>query len=247
MKRSILIVALTLMAAVAAFAQAKPADPMPTVDQVLEKYVKAIGGKDAVMKVTSRVTKGTFDLAAVGVSGAPLEIYAKAPNKSYLVIDIAGFGQVQQRFNGTVAWSQDPQSGLREKTGVELAETKRDEDFHRDLKLKEIYPKLEVKGVEAVGGRDAYVVVGTPAEGSPDKMYFDKENGLMVRLDAERESPMGRAAIQNFMSDYKVVDGVNIPHTMKQVSPMGEFVIKLVEIKHNVPVEDAKFNKPASQ
>ena len=252
MKRMLITVASILLLAGSAMAQAKPdvekkpAGPMPTVDQILDNYVKALGGKDAIMKTTSRVAKGTFELPAMGIS-ATIETYAKAPNKSALVIDIPGFGMVLQGYNGTIAWSQDPQSGLREKTGTELAETKRDEDFYRDARLKELYAKLELKGVEQVGGRDAYVIQASAGEGSPDKMYFDKENGLLVRTDLERESPMGRAPIQVFLDNYKEMDGVKQPLTVRQVAPIGEFIIKFSDIKHNVPIDDAKFNKPAAQ
>jgi hypothetical protein len=251
MKRTITFVLVGILAGVSALAQAtkpdaKPdAKPLPSADQVLDAYVKALGGKDAVMKLNSRIIKGTFEIPAMGVS-ATAEIQQKAPNKSSLFIDVPGFGVVQQGFDGTVAWSQDPQSGLREKTGLELAETKRDEDFYRDVKLKELYQKLEVKGVETIGGREAYLVLATPSEGSPDKLYFDKENGLMVRSDIERESPMGRSPVQVFMENYKDVDGVKVAHTIRQIAAFGEFIIKVTEIKHNVPVDEKKFNKPSA-
>ena len=80
MKRTIITIALVLLGAVSVLAQAKPdadkkpAGPMPTVDQVLDKYIKAVGGKEASMKVTSRVEKGMLEIAAMGVS-APVEIY----------------------------------------------------------------------------------------------------------------------------------------------------------------------------
>ena len=47
----------------------------------------------------------------MGLSG-PLEIYGKAPNKGATIINISGFGVVQFGFNGTIAWSQDPQTGF---------------------------------------------------------------------------------------------------------------------------------------
>ena len=50
-------------------------------------------------------------------------------------------------------------------------------------------------------------------------------SGLLIRTDTERDSPDGKMAIEIYMSDYKQVDGVNIPHTLKQVTPM--FVSKI--------------------
>jgi outer membrane lipoprotein-sorting protein len=255
MKRTLVIATVILGAAVgvarvrAQSQEVKPAAPaaLPTIDQVLDNYVKALGGKAAIEKITSRVGKGTLELPSMGIS-ASAEMFAKAPNKSATVIDVPGFGLVQEGFNGTVAWAQDPQSGLREKTGRELAQTKLDNDFYRDLRLKELYAKLEVKGKEKVNGRDAVVVVGIPAEGSPDTMYFDAETWLLIRSDIERENPMGKVQVQVFVSDYREVDGLKTPFSVRQVGgPVGEVLIKLTEIKHNVPIDDAKFNKPAAQ
>src|SRR6185295_9173411 len=116
MKRITVTLVLVLLGAISALAQAKPeadkkpAGPLPTVDQVLENYVKAIGGKEANMKVTSRVEKGTLEIAAMGVN-APIELYSKAPNKSLFFLDVPSFGVIQEGFDGTGAWSQEPQGG----------------------------------------------------------------------------------------------------------------------------------------
>lgn len=237
----------SLVVAVSAFAQAPKPDSaaLPNVDQVLENYVKALGGKDAIKKITSRQQKGTFEFPAAGVGG-PAEFYTKAPNKSTLSIDVGGYGLVREGFNGTTAWAQNPETGLRDKSGTELADTKRDDDFYRDIRLKEIYPGIAVKGKEKVGTRDTYVVVAPRAEGSPDRFYFDTETGLLIRNDIERESAQGKVEVQVYLEDYKDVDGVKLPHTMRQVGPMGEFIIKISEFKHNVPIDDAKFNKPGA-
>ena len=227
-------------------ADSKPAEAMPTVDQILDKYVQAIGGKAAIEKINSRVEKGTFDIPAMGMS-APIEIYSKTPNKTVFIVNIPGFGVVQEGYNGTVAWAQDPTSGLREKAGEELAQMKLSSELHRDIKLKSLYPKMELLGKEKVGGRDAYVIQATPAETSPQKMYFDTETGLLVRMDSEAVGPMGKLSISTTLEDYKEVDGVKIPFTVRQDSSAISFTIKLTEVKQNVPIEDAKFNKPSGQ
>ena len=108
MKRTIITLVLILVGATSVLAEAKPdadkkpAGPMPTVDQVLENYVKAIGGKDAFMKVTSRVEKGTLEIAAMGVN-APIEMYSKAPSKSYFFLEIPSYGVITEGFDGTTA------------------------------------------------------------------------------------------------------------------------------------------------
>lgn len=256
MKKFALMIVFALMATLSVAAQEKKADApkadakptaaaMPSVDEILDKYVKASGGKEAIQKVTSRTAKGTFEIESMGMTGG-FQSFAKAPNKSASIIEIGGFGTVNNVFDGTTGWDSNPQTGLRELAGEELAAKKRDADFYQTINLKSHYSKMTVKGKEKVGTADAYVIEAVPAEGSPEKLYFDVTSGLLVRLDTERDSPQGKMAIEAYMSDYKQVDGVNIPHTMKQVTPMFSMTIKMVEIKHNVPVEDAKFAKPAN-
>jgi hypothetical protein len=174
-------------------------------------------------------------------------MYAKAPNKNLVVINIPGFGIIQQGFNGTVGWSQEPSSGLRELSGAELASAKRDAEFYADIKYKEMYSKMTVKGKEKVGDKEAYVVEAMPTEGSPQKIYFDTQTGYIIRTDREVESPQGKMAVEIYLEDYKEVDGIKMPFTVRQITPAISFTIKIEEVKHNVPVDDAKFNKPAAQ
>jgi zinc protease len=225
---------------------AKPSGELPTAEQIVNKFVQAIGGKAAVEKLTSREEKGTFELPAMGLS-APIVIYSKAPNKTVFTIDIESIGTVRRGYNGTTGWSEDPQTGLREMSGGELAQMKIGSDFYRDIKLMQVFPKMTVKGVEKVNGSDAYVVDATSAEGLSETFYFDTQTGLLVRSDVEADTPQGKMKITSLPSDYREVDGMKIPFTLRQNTPQGEFVIKLDSVKHNTAIDDAKFNKPAGQ
>jgi hypothetical protein len=225
---------------------AKPAAGLPSAEQLLDKFIQALGGKPALEKLSSRVEKGTFELPAFGIT-APIEIYSKAPNKSAFVIDIPGIGMVRQAFDGAVGWAEDPQSGLRDLTGNELSAAKRDAVFHLNLKIKEYYPKLAVSSRQKVNDRETYVLDATPTEGTPEKLYFDVETGLLVRQDREVDSPVGKFSAEVYLADYREIDGVKLPFSVRQWTSAQEFTIKLQEVKHNVPIEDSKFAKPASK
>jgi len=219
---------------------------LPSVDQILDKYVQALGGKSAIEKQTSRVSKGTFEIAAFGATGSA-EIYEKAPNKSASVVNVAGFGVVQEGFDGKTAWAVDPQNGMRDKSGVELASAKLDAEFLKPIKIKQLYPKIVVKSKDKVGDKEVYVLEATPVESSVETWYFDTQTGLILRQDMEREGPQGKQAVQSFLDDYRDVDGVKIPFKLRQVTSAFTIDIKIEEVKHNVPIDDAKFNKPAAQ
>jgi hypothetical protein len=248
MKRTLTIIFLLTAIAAAGLAQGGQQKPaaMPTADQIIDKYVQAIGGKAAIEKTTSRVSKGSFELPAFGASGT-FESTEKVPNKGLTVINVEGFGVVQEGFDGKVAWGQDPQNGLREKTGAELAAAKLDAEFHKPIKVKQLYPKLVVKGKDKVGDHEVYVVEATPVDSGAETWYFDTQTGLMLRQDAVREGPQGRQESQTFLDDYKDVDGVKLPFSIRQVTTAFTINITIKEVKHNVPVDDAKFAKPAAQ
>ena len=158
-----------ILCAATALAQATaPAKPeaMPTAEQIIDNHVKAIGGKEALAKVSSRIAKGKLDIAAANISGS-FESQNKGPNLSSMTAELANFGLVRQGFDGTVAWEANPMVGLREKTGVELADAKLEAELHRELKMKELFPKIEVKGKEKVGDKDTYVVACDTERGNP--------------------------------------------------------------------------------
>ena len=254
MKRILTTSILCSVIVVAAFAQGSPQKPapdvksaaLPSVDQILDKYVQAMGGKAAIEKQTSRVSKGTFEIAAFGATGTA-EIFEKAPNKTASVVNVAGFGVVQEGFDGKAGWAVDPQNGARDKTGAELASAKLDAEFLKPVKIKQLYPKIVVKGKDKVGEKEVYVLEATPVESSVETWYFDTQTGLILRQDMEREGPQGKQAVQSFLDDYRDVDGIKIPFKLRQVTSAFTIDIKIEEVKHNVPIDDAKFNKPAAQ
>src|SRR5262249_14206481 len=157
-------------------------------------------------KITSRSVKGSFEIEAMGMSGA-LEMTAKAPNKNAMKIDIPGFGVVNSIFDGAKGWSSDPMQGLRELSGPELSAIKRRSDVYSEINYKKLYSKLEVVGKEKVGSYETYVIGAVPDEGAPEKLYFDISTGLLVRHDMETEGPQGKMATEIYMDDYKTIDG----------------------------------------
>jgi zinc protease len=253
MKRIITIVFLCLTFTFSVYAQSNQQTPdaakpskLPTVDQIIEKSINAAGGRAAIEKITSRVMKGTLEIAAMGLKGST-EAYTKAPNKTLNLTTIGGIGQFKQGYDGKIAWAEDPVQGLRELTGAELALVKRDSEMMGELKFKQLYPKSVVKGTGKVGLRDAYIVEATPTEGGPETFYFDAETGLLLRRDFVLESAQGTFPTESYLEDYKKVDGIMIPHTVRQTTPVTSFIIKITEVTHNVPIDDAKFVKPSGQ
>jgi outer membrane lipoprotein-sorting protein len=240
---TVICVGLGAVGMIPAVAQTAPKEEMPTVDQIIDKYVKAIGGKEAMQKITSRVAKGTFEMEQMG-GDSTTEIYQKAPNKEYS-ITASPQGDFKRGFNGTAGWQDNPMVGLVDVTGGQLTDMKRGADFYRDIKLKELYSKRTLKGKESVNGHDAYVVELTPDEGSAETWYFDTDSGLAVRMQTSMETDNGTMDVDSSLSDYREVDGVKVPFNIHQSLGQFEFTIKFNDVKQNVPIDDKIFDKPA--
>ncbi len=233
--------ACTLFAGSAAAAQ-QAATPAP--DQVVAKYVRAIGGKAALEKVKSRVTKGTLDPGGGQIS--TLQITEKAPDKFLQELEVPGIGAINEGFDGKMGWEWNSQEGVQEMTGTSLAARRRNAQFYRWLRMRELFAKLEVSGTEKVGDRTTYVLEATPQEGYAEKFYFDTETGLLLRRDYRLDGPDGVIAFEMYYEEYRVVDGLKLPFTLRRVGPENVLLLKFTEIKHNVELDDARFAKPVS-
>jgi len=231
-------------ASAASPATAAPA--LPTVSEILDRSVVAAGGRDAWTKLTSRVTTGTIDVPAMHLSGT-IELREKAPNRVLAVVTIAG-ASFRQGFDGTVGWTDDPQDGLREQSGAELAEARRDADFYHGLNLRQLYSKLTLSGTEKIGDRTAYVIVADlPEGGEPDRFYFDAQTGLRLRVVSQRHDTEGPIEYSVDYDDYRDVDGVKLPFAIRQTSGNSTLIIKIGEVHHNVEIADSEFSKAAVQ
>jgi CubicO group peptidase (beta-lactamase class C family) len=225
----------------------KAPESMPTVDQILDRYVQAIGGAAAHRKLTSRVMKSTLVIEDSDVT-ASFEGYRQAPNRA---VEIGQFKlgdgrefEVSRGFNGAVGWALNPtDNGFRELSGTELAEEKRDSEFYWEIKLKELYPKMALLGQVKVGDHTAYCIEATPPEGHPLKLYFEAQTGLLVRIDSISENvSKGKIPEETYYEDYREVDGIKLPFIIRL--PVNKYTFKVHEVKHNVPIEEAKFKSP---
>lgn len=222
------------------------AAPAISVDAILNRYIEALGGRAALEKLTSRVTIGTIDVPAMSLSGK-IEIREKAPNRILSVVTISG-AAFRQGFDGDVGWTDDPENGVREQTGAELNEARREADFYHPLHLEKMYSKLSLVGQEKLGERSVYLVEGALAEGGdPDKLYFDTQTGLVTRVITVRHLPQGASTFREDFEDFRDADGIKLPFTIHQSGGESEFTIKLEEVHHNVEMDDTLFSKPVAK
>jgi len=237
---------LSRLALMSAFATTVWAQQPLTAEQVLEKSVEAAGGRQAIEKITSFVGKGTLEVPSQGVVGA-LEVAGKAPNKRLVIVRIEGWGELRRSCDGQNAWEDRPDQGFRLLEGVEREEVLADCVFDDQAAWRKVYSKVELAGKEKIGERETYKLVLTPAKGRATTRYIDAETFLPVRMVQRRTTPQVEVEAQTDLSDYRERDGVKTPHLMKQIAGPQEMIIKLAEVENNVPLEDARFAKPAGK
>jgi hypothetical protein len=236
---------------------ASPKIALPSVDQVLAKYIEALGGEQAIRKVTSRVITGTQFIPS-GPGGqtpvpATVERLHKAPN---LVVNTykTPTSTIADGFDGTKAWTLSAQGRVAEPLAIDQGRAKRDADFYLPLDLKQQYTRMEVKGIERVNQQDAYLVIGTPAGDLPEKLYFDVLTGLLLRKETALPTPVGNSPFQIDFSDYRNPgSGVKFPYliTMSPASPRSVLftttTIRISTVQDNAPIDNAKLARPASR
>ncbi len=226
----------------AAAAGAEPAAAPITVDQVLEKYVLAVGGADAVQKITSRVAKGA--VLGFGDRQTPIEIFSKAPDKRISAMHQPNGRDSFTAYDGQVGWLGGTGQPAREMNAAETAAARFDADFHFAAHVKQTLVQLRVVRPDKIGDREMNVVIGRLAGQPPMRFYFDKETGLLMRQIRFTETALGRLPTQIDYADYRAADGVRIPFRWTVARPNGRFTIQIEQVQQNVPIDDAKFAAP---
>ncbi len=223
-------------------APAKPGDAkpvLPPADQLLDKYLSAVGGAAALQKVASRVEKGKIDANGHQL---PIEVYAKAPDKRFSAMHLPN-GDSITAFDGKQGWLSNA-GHPHPMSAAENDAARIDSDFYFPSHVKTLFQKFTVAPGEKIDGHDTYLVVGRNEGQPPMRLYFDQQSGLLVRLVRYAETALGRMPTQIDYADYRDADGIKIPYRWTLARPGNRFTIQIDEVKQNVPVDDAKFTAP---
>jgi photosynthetic reaction center cytochrome c subunit len=214
---------------------------LPTVTQLLDRYVDALGGAAAIEKISSRVQKGFANISGKRVS---VEVFTAIPEKWALVRHQAEGDRIDA-FNGSLGWVAIPGRPARDMhpDGIEAA--RMDADLQFPLHIQESFPELRVEYPENVGDRLAFVLFGIRKGQLVVKFYFDQQSGLLVRLVLYGDSPLGLNPSKVDYADYREVDGVQVPFRITLSEPGESSTIQFDEIRQNIKVDDAIFLRPA--
>ncbi len=223
---------------------ASPSPEESIVDQILQRYEQAVGGKEAIAAITTYRMKGTFELS--GVQGT-IEGWRKEPNKTLSVIEFPRVGTLRKGFDGEERWVQTPAGTFNDSSSQEIAEMERDAEVYSVARIRSFFESMKLENKARLNGRDVYVVEGKPAKGPSEKLLFDVENGLLVRWDMARRHPKrGTVFVKVHLDDYREIDRVKVPYSVRFAFESFSFTVKLEELQHNIEIDDALFRKPGT-
>jgi hypothetical protein len=225
------------------------AQGQPSAEEIVGKYVQALGGAQRLAGITSFVAKAkSVGFGGFG-GGGQVQIFAKAPDQRATYIefpDDPSRGESIRTYNGREGWIKTVLAVLSEYplSGGELDGAKLDAELSFPAQINKVLTNLRSSLPDSIGDRVVQVVQGTGPNGLIATLYFDKESGLLVRLKRYSRSPIGRIPTQVDYADYREVGGIKIPFRWTFTWLDGRDSFELNDVQLNVPIEAAKFGRP---
>lgn len=222
----------------------EPAEGGPSVNQVLDKYLQAIGGAQKAAAITSFTAKGTYQGFAE-LDKVPMEIYAKAPEERTTVIHRLD-GVWTTTTDGSQGWVSEPGRPvpLLDLTGLFLDGVNVDAQMSFPAQIKTYFSSMRVGFPSSINDKKVQLVQGLSAGKSVVNLYFDDESGLLVRLVRFTDEPLGQSPTEMDYGDYRLVAGVKMPFQITATWLDGRAKMALTQIQPNVAIDAAKFGNP---
>lgn len=241
----------------------------PVAESILDRYIEAAGGAQRLAGLTSFVGRGTsVSFGGFGGDG-DVEIVAQAPDKRSTIIvfkEATGRGDQIRTYDGRTGWLRTPLNVLGEfqLTGTDLDGARVDAQLSFPGQIKQMLTNLRTgppttitdlpapaaqsvlqQGVPSEQAHVVDVVQGTGPRGLLVTLYFDRQSGLLLRELRYGSSPIGRIPTQIDFADYRDVNGITLPFRITFAWLDGRDSIILNSITTNVPIDQAKFGRPA--
>jgi hypothetical protein len=219
-------------------------DALPSADDLFDRSVRASGGREGWLQLTSLHIKGELEIATAGMSGA-MEIYSQAPAKvsECLRFDTGVF--FCRAYDGAVGWQDDSQTGLKDLQGKDLEEMKRDADFYSAINEKKKYSTIRTSRETDFDGARVYVVEAVRTDGRKFELYFSKESGLETgsKEFGGQDAPTKTLYFENYKPI--PIGGVKLPTKIRSVTDTADIRFTIQEVEANPSIPETAFHMPA--
>jgi hypothetical protein len=217
-----------------------------SAEQILDKYLQAIGGAAAAGRLTSLVARGTYEGYDTLSAKVPVEIFANSPNQMAMVVHTQN-GDSVTTFDGRVGWSAAADKLMRvlPLDGGDLEGAKMDASLAFPARIKQDFQWRTGFPSVSIDDQPVEVIQNAARGATGAKLYFDAESGLLVRQVRFVDTAVGVIPTQIDYSDYRDVAGVKVPFKRVITWTDGRSTIELAQVQPNVRVDAAQFAKPA--
>lgn len=232
-KTTLLFVILGLVAVLGSYSYAA-AENLPTVEEVLARYIEVMGGREAIEKLTTRKCVAT-EITDLTSREMPIyesyqtEATADSAGRLYMVT-WTDSEIYRQGYDGKTGWVKD-KCGVKQKDYIGKDRLAWLLNPHNALVVEDYFPGLEMKGTALVRGMTVYVLESAE---SHRPLFFDSATGLLIGFGYNWE-----------IHDYRMIDGVLFPHKILISRKGGSTAYEFTEIRHNDAIADSIFAMPA--
>ncbi len=225
----------------------QPTPLAPSVDDVLDRYIDAVGGAAQLNGLTTIVAEGTY-AGFDDFDEYPVQVFARAPNQRTTILH-SQYGDITTTFDGQSGWLASPietkPAPVIAMTGGNLEGLALEAELSFPGQITQVLADWIPGPLTEVGDREARILQGRDATGTPVKLYFDVESGLLVRLVRySSDSPVGRVPTQVDFEDYRDVSGIQFPFKWTSTWTNGRTVYQLTNVQVNPTIPAARFARP---
>lgn len=199
-----------------------------TGKEIIEKYIKAIGGQEKLKAVKALKIASSADVMGMVITGFT---YKKAPNKFSNVMNTP-MGEMKQTFDGKKAVA----AGMMKTEVIEgagMENIKMIASPFPELDFLGAGFKIELKGTAKIEEADAYEVEIQNAKGAKITAWYDTKTGLKVQEKA--------GSTATIFANHKEVNGIKFPHTLKINMQQMVIELKVSKVEVNPTLDDTLF------
>jgi outer membrane lipoprotein-sorting protein len=222
-----------------------------TVDEIVAKHIKALGGAEKLKSIQTKKITGKF--SGGGGPEIPFTVEQKRPDKVRLEYTFQGLRGIQA-YDGKTGWQINEFGGKKdaELMGEEALkaiqeQSEFDNDFLVDYAAKG--HKVTLAGKEPIEGTDAYKLVINLKNGTTQTVYLDADELLEIKSETKRVVRGTETEQENVSGDYKEVEGIMVPFSAEG-GPKGSPAtqrqkVTIEKVEFNVPIDDSRFTMPS--
>lgn len=204
-----------------------------TAEQIVNKYIDAIGGKAAWSKVNSLVMTGTIKVQGAELAVTSTTVDKKGMRQEFSVNGMTGY----QIITPDSGWNFSPFQGQKIPEPITADDLKQGQD-QLDIQgnLIDYAAKghtIELLGKDDVDGVEAYKLKETLKSGKEETIYIDPQSFLIIRDVTKQKANGQETEVKTDLSNYqKLPEGILVPMSIKLA--FGELVITDVKVNTNV-------------